>query len=146
MPDAERYSLPMPALPILYDADCGFCRIMVAATLAWDRRGVLRPVALQDPAADPMLGDMPDDQRYRSWHLVLPGGEVCSGGQVFAPLLRVLPGGGPLARLPAAAPELTERVYRLVADHRTTWGALLPRATKVRAQERIDRRAARWVP
>ena len=40
---------------LLYDADCGFCRWAAAKVLAWDRRGTLRPVALQDRAGSDRL-------------------------------------------------------------------------------------------
>lgn len=119
---------------------------MVAAFLAWDRRGRLRPLALQDPTADDLLCGMPAEPRYRSWHLVLPAGEVRSGGQVFAPLLRLLPVGRPLAILPSAAPRLTERLYRAVADRRTTWGPLVPASWHARAQQLVDRRSAMREP
>ncbi len=132
----------MAPLPILYDADCGFCRFMLAQVLAWDRRGRLRPVALQAPEADRLLGDMPEEQRMASWHLVLPGGEVRSGGAAFAPLLRLLPGGAPLAPLPAAFPVAAERAYRLVAGNRHKLGPHVPRASAERARERIARRTA----
>jgi predicted DCC family thiol-disulfide oxidoreductase YuxK len=128
-------------VPILYDADCGFCRVLLAGVLAWDRRGRLRPVALQDPAAAELLRGMSEEERMRSWHLV-PEGEVYSGGQAFAPLLRLLPGGRPLARLPEATPGVADRAYRLVADRRSTIGPLLPDALKARAQRVIDRRGA----
>jgi predicted DCC family thiol-disulfide oxidoreductase YuxK len=135
------FSLPVTRVPILYDADCGFCRVMLAGVLAWDRRERLRPVALQDPAAAELLRGLPEEQRVRSWHLVPADGEVYSAGRAFAPLLRLLPGGRPLALLPAATPRLTERAYRLVADRRSTLGPLLPDALKARAQRLIDRRA-----
>ena len=33
---------------VLYDGDCGFCKWSLAKLLAWDRRGALRPLPLQD--------------------------------------------------------------------------------------------------
>jgi predicted DCC family thiol-disulfide oxidoreductase YuxK len=125
---------------LLYDADCGLCRVLLAGMLTWDRRGRLRPVPLQDPEADELLRDMPRELRGQSWHLVPADGAVHSGGHAFAPLLRLLPGGRPLAVLPAAAPRLAERAYRLVADRRSTIGPLLPDALKARAGRVIDRR------
>jgi predicted DCC family thiol-disulfide oxidoreductase YuxK len=127
-------------VPILYDADCGFCRVVLAGVLAWDRRARLRPVALQDPVAAEFLHDVPEEQRMGSWHLVPADGEVYSGGRAFAPLLRLLPGGRTLARLPETAPGLADRSYRLVADRRSTIGPLLPDRLKARAQRVIDRR------
>lgn len=106
---------------ILFDGRCGFCRRCVERLLRWDRQGRLRPVALQDPEADALLGAMGEDRRLASWHLVTADGVVYSAGAAFPPLLRLLPGGRPLASLAAAFPSLTERAYRRVARR---WGPL----------------------
>ena len=112
---------------ILYDADCGFCVWSLRRVLSWDRRGRLRPLALQDPEADRLLGGMDEERKMSSWHLVEPGGAVHSAGAAFPPLFRLLPGGAPLARLTAAFPRATERVYRWTADHRSQFGRLVRR-------------------
>lgn len=103
---------------ILYDADCTFCRWSTARILAWDRRGRLRPVALQDPEADRLLPGMEPEDRMRSWHLVTPDGRIYSAGAAVPPLLRLLPGGRPLGALASAFPAATKRTYEWVADHR----------------------------
>jgi predicted DCC family thiol-disulfide oxidoreductase YuxK len=109
---------------LLYDADCGVCRRLLAWVLRWDRDGRLEPVALQSREAAALLADLTPEQRLDSWHLISPSGERFSAGAAFPPLLRLLPGG----RLPAAAtarfPGLAERGYRLVADHRSTLSKL----------------------
>ena len=58
---------------IVYDPDCGFCRVCVAVVLKWDRERRLRPVALRSTEADRMLAGMPEDEQMASWHLVEPG-------------------------------------------------------------------------
>jgi predicted DCC family thiol-disulfide oxidoreductase YuxK len=103
---------------VLYDADCEFCRWSLGKILRWDRRGALRPVALQDPEAERLLPGLDAQQRMASWHLVEPGGRVYSGGAAFAPLARLLPGGRPLAAIAAAFPGVTNAVYRWVARNR----------------------------
>ena len=103
---------------LLYDRDCGFCLWSLGIVLRWDRRGRLRPVALQDPEADRLLADLEPDRRMSSWHLVSADGTRRSAGQALAPLLRLLPGGRPAAALADAFPSLAERAYRAVADHR----------------------------
>ncbi len=103
---------------ILFDGDCGFCRRSVARILCWDRQGRLRPVALQDPEADTLLGSMEAERKWASWHLVTAEGRVYSAGAAFPPLLRLLPGGRPLAVLAAALPGLTERAYQWVSRTR----------------------------
>jgi predicted DCC family thiol-disulfide oxidoreductase YuxK len=116
----------MTAHPILYDPDCGFCRVCMGVVLRWDRRGRLRPVALGGEEADALLPGMPEADRMESWHLVLPDGTVRSAGAAFSPLLRLLPGGVPLAGLSDRFPRAAERGYRWVADRRTAFGKLLP--------------------
>jgi predicted DCC family thiol-disulfide oxidoreductase YuxK len=108
---------------LLYDADCGFCRWAIDKLLAWDRAGRLRPAALQGPEADRLLSGMSEEQRMGSWHLVVDG-DVYSGGAAAAPLLRLLPGGGPLAPVVAAFPGMSDRAYRLVARNRDLFGRL----------------------
>ncbi len=119
----------MTGVPVLYDPDCGFCRVSLAVVLRWDRHGRLRPVPLGGEEADALLHGMPEDERMASWHLVEPG-SVHSGGAAFAPVLARLPGGRPLARLSARFPRASERAYRLVADHRSLFGRLLPAAAR----------------
>jgi predicted DCC family thiol-disulfide oxidoreductase YuxK len=125
---------------ILYDRDCAFCTWCTAKVLAWDRRDRLRPVALQDPEAVRLLPDMDEERRMASWHLVSADGRVRSAGAALAPLLRMLPGGAPLATLAAAFPRLTESAYRLVARNRGRFGRLVPQSAVLRARGRIERR------
>jgi predicted DCC family thiol-disulfide oxidoreductase YuxK len=125
---------------ILYDADCGFCRVSLALVLTWDRRGRLRPVALQDPETDLLLTGMPEERRMGSWHLVTEDGEVESGGAAFAPLLRRLPGGKPLAALTERFPGAADRGYSLVASERSRLGRLIPAAIARWADRLIARR------
>jgi predicted DCC family thiol-disulfide oxidoreductase YuxK len=114
---------------ILYDPDCGFCRVCVAVVLRWGRRQRLRPVALTSTEGEALLDGMPEDERMASWHLV-QGPAVWSGGAAFSPLFRLLPGGGPLALLTDKLPRAAEAVYRWVADHRTAIGKPIPDAAR----------------
>ena len=119
----------MTPVPVLYDPDCGFCRVSLAAILRWDTRGRLRPVALGSEESDALLRGMPGEQRMASWHLVEPGA-VHSAGAAFPPLFAVLPGGRPLAGLTGRFPRASERAYRWVADHRSLLGRALPAASR----------------
>lgn len=127
---------------LLYDRDCGFCRWCVAKVLAWDRGRNLRPLALQDPEAERLLAGMPGEARMASWHLVDEEGRVSSAGRGFAPLLRELPGGRPLADVAERVPGPLDRAYRFVADRRGTLGPLLSDGAKRRADRRIAARRA----
>jgi predicted DCC family thiol-disulfide oxidoreductase YuxK len=110
---------------LLYDSDCGFCRWSVDKVLAWDRGGKLESMELQDAEADSLLGSMDADVKMSSWHLVTPDGRVYSAGAAAPPLLRLLPGGKPLAALLAAFPGVTDRAYRTVARNRDRFGRLV---------------------
>lgn len=125
---------------ILYDADCGFCRWTLAKLLAWDRRGALRPVPIGSEEGGRLLTGMDDERRRASWHLVRDG-RTWSGGAAFPPLLELLAGGPPLARLAARLPRLSEAGYGLLARNRGTLGRLVPAGAKRRADARIRQRA-----
>jgi predicted DCC family thiol-disulfide oxidoreductase YuxK len=126
---------------VLFDGDCGFCRWSLALILCWDRRRLLRPVALQDADADRLLTGMPEAKRMASWHLVGPDGMVLSAGSAAGPLVRLLPGGGPLAALFERFPRVTEAGYRWIAEHRSVPGRLLTKRAKNWADTRIEERA-----
>ena len=110
---------------LVFDSDCGFCRWALERVLAHDRHERLRPVALQDPEADKLLAAIAPAERAASWHLVTPDRRVHSAGAAFPPLLRLLPGGRPLAALAAAFPGATEHGYRVLARNRGRLGRLL---------------------
>jgi len=127
---------------VIYDADCGFCRWSLALLLRADRDHRLRPLALGTPEADRLLAPMPRDEQFASWHLIDPGGRRTSAGAGLPTVLRLLPGGRLPADMLARMPALTERGYRWVADHRTTFGPQIPDGAKRRATERIAAREA----
>jgi predicted DCC family thiol-disulfide oxidoreductase YuxK len=110
---------------VLYDQDCGFCRWATGKLLAWDRRGRLRAVALQSSETDQVLPGMGRDQQMASWHLLTPNGRVRSAGRAVAPLLRLLPGGRPLAVVAESFPGTTDRLYDWISHHRERLGSLL---------------------
>ena len=109
---------------LLFDADCGFCRWATDRILWWDRDGRIRPVALQSAEADRLLAAVPEEGRMASWHLVTPDGRVRSAGRAVAPLLRLLPGGLPLAVVAVAFPRATDAAYVWVARHRGMLGSI----------------------
>jgi predicted DCC family thiol-disulfide oxidoreductase YuxK len=131
-----------PAVTVLYDYDCGFCRWSVGRLLAWDRAGLLRPLAIQSPEGQRLLGDLTPEQRLATAHAVDAAGRRTSGGDALAPVAAVLPAGPPLAALGRLAPALSRAGYRAVAGRRTLLGRLLSDAAKARADERIAQRSA----
>ena len=127
---------------VLYSRTCNFCKWSLSKLLAWDRRGRLRPVALQDPEAERLLPGMSEEERMASWHLITPDGQRHSGGPAAAPLLRELPGGRPLAALVERMPRVVDRAYRFVSGHRPALGRPLTEGAKRRSERRIDERVA----
>jgi predicted DCC family thiol-disulfide oxidoreductase YuxK len=81
-------------------------------------------VALQSTEAETLLASIPAAHRPASWHLVTHG-RVRSGGRAVAPLLRILPGGRPLATLANVSPRATDAAYRWVARHRGRLGRIV---------------------
>jgi len=87
-----------------------------------------------------MLTGMPHEEQMASWHLAMPSGDVHSAGAAFPPLLRILPGGWPLAALTARFPAATEAGYAWGAGHRSTFGRVIPGRVRRWAAESIRRR------
>ena len=119
----------MTQVPVLYDPDCGFCRVTLALLLRWDTGRTLRPVALGSEEADAFLAHMPEEERMASWHLV-DGPAVHSAGAAFGPVFDRLPGGGPFARAAERFPGASDRLYRWVAHHRSVLGRPIPAAAR----------------
>jgi predicted DCC family thiol-disulfide oxidoreductase YuxK len=131
-----------PAVTVLYDRDCGFCRWSVGRLLAWDRGGRLRPVAIQSEEGERLLADLTPDQRLASAHAIDAAGRRTSGGDALAPVAEVLPGGRPLAAVARRAPGLARAGYDAVAGRRPLLGRLVSGHAKERADRRIAERGA----
>jgi predicted DCC family thiol-disulfide oxidoreductase YuxK len=131
-----------PAVTVLFDLDCGFCRWTVAKLLAWDRHRRLRPVAIQSQEGERLLADVPSDQRLASAHAIDADGRRSSGGDALAPIADVLPGGRPLAAVARRAPGLARAGYDAIAARRPLFGRLVSDGARARADRRIAERAA----
>jgi predicted DCC family thiol-disulfide oxidoreductase YuxK len=110
---------------LLYDRDCRFCCWSLRRVLAWDRHGRIRPLALQEPETARLLARIDAQRRMDSWHLIGPGGKTWSAGRAIAPLLRLLPGGAPMAALADRFPRATDAGYAFVARHRSALGRIV---------------------
>ncbi|HEX5609826.1 MAG TPA: DCC1-like thiol-disulfide oxidoreductase family protein [Solirubrobacterales bacterium] len=120
---------------VLYDGDCGFCKVMLAVLLRWDRARRLEATPIQSSLGQQLLGGMPAEDRLKSWHLRDAGGELHSGGPAIPIVLATLPRGRALARVAARFPGPTARTYQWVATHRVLLGRFLgarPRAWSTR--------------
>jgi predicted DCC family thiol-disulfide oxidoreductase YuxK len=122
-------------LIVLYDGDCGFCKITLAMLLTWDRAKRLDPVSIQSPRGEGLLCDIPSQDRLKSWHLIDGAGIVRSGGAGIPVIFAALPWGALIARVASRFPRTTSRAYEWVAAHRVLLGRLLkarPRAWATR--------------
>jgi predicted DCC family thiol-disulfide oxidoreductase YuxK len=133
-------SAPGPRARVLYDLDCGFCRWTLGWVLRWDRGRALEPIPLQDPRARELLAPMRAERTMASWHLVAADGSVTSAGAAAAPLLRLLPGGRPLAAIAARAPRAVNWGYDRIAHNRSRLGPLVTAGAKARADRVIAAR------
>ena len=115
----------MRELTVLYDEGCGFCA-EIATWLA--RRPGLAAAPIGSDTGFRLLRDLTPGERYDSVHVVDALGRRRSAGAALPPLLRMAPGGTPLAVLFEAFPWLAERCYRLVSDRRDVAGTILRRA------------------
>lgn len=113
------------AVVVLYDGDCGFCKVMLAVLLTWDRAHRLGAVPIQCTLGEQLLLDMPSRDRLESWHLIDGARVVHSGGTAIPLIFAVLPRGALLARVASQFPRTTSRTYEWVAGHRVLLGRLL---------------------
>jgi predicted DCC family thiol-disulfide oxidoreductase YuxK len=117
--------MPGRSVTVLYDDDCGFCRWSADRIRRLDARGALVFAPIQGAVGAELLRAVPPELRPASMHAVTPDGRVWSGGEAVRVVLAELPGGGILSLVAAAAPELTDRLYRYVAANREVLGAWL---------------------
>ena len=116
---------------LLYDDECGFCRLAAKTALRLDDDDRLRAVAIQSEEGQRLLTEVSPELRLDSFHLLTPGGQVLSGPDAAAPLTRLLRGGHVPSRAMRRFPTQTAGAYRLVSRHRGTLGRLGLRAKSV---------------
>jgi predicted DCC family thiol-disulfide oxidoreductase YuxK len=116
------------SLVVLYDGDCGFCAVVLAVMLTWDRAHRLGASTIQSARGEELLllTELARRDRLRSWHLIDAGGTRYSGGAGIPVVCAALPWGTPIARIASRYPRTTARTYEWVADHRALLGRLLP--------------------
>jgi predicted DCC family thiol-disulfide oxidoreductase YuxK len=122
-------------LIVLYDGDCGFCSVILALLLTWDRANRVRPVSIQSARGEELLIDVTRQDRLKSWHLIDAEGALHSGGAGIHVVLDALPWGAPIARIARRFPTATSSAYEWVASHRVLLGRPLrvrPRAWAAR--------------
>jgi predicted DCC family thiol-disulfide oxidoreductase YuxK len=116
---------------LLYDGECGFCRLSVKAVMRLDEHDRLRAVAIQSEEGRRLLTEVPAERRLDTMHLVTPGGHVLSGADAAAPLARLLKGGHVPSRAMRRFPDRTAKAYAFVSRHRGKLGRVGLRAKTV---------------
>jgi predicted DCC family thiol-disulfide oxidoreductase YuxK len=109
---------------LIFDGDCAFCRRSIELLRRWDKDGRLSFVPFQDSGALATLPKIPRAELEEAMHLVAPDRGVLKGALALPAILRLVPGGGPLAllcRVPGV-PGLLARVYRQIARSRHRLG------------------------
>jgi len=94
---------------LFWDADCGVCTFFRNVVLRLDLRGGIVSIPIGSREADPYLGDLDEDRRWGSMHVVSPDGNRSSGGPALLQLLAALP----LLRGVAGVLESRDRGFRL---------------------------------
>jgi predicted DCC family thiol-disulfide oxidoreductase YuxK len=117
-------------LIVLYDGECGFCKVSLAVLLSWDKAKRLSPVPIQSARGEELLAGMAQQDRLASWHLIDAEGTLYSGGAGIGVIFGALPFGAPLARFASRFQRETSRAYEWVAAHRV----LLGRPLKARSR------------
>ncbi len=105
---------------LVFDGECGFCRRSIELLRRWDKAGRLSFVPFQDSGALAPLPKIPRAELEEAMHLVGPAGGVLKGASALPAILRLVPGGAPLAllcRVPGV-PGLLGRAYRQIARNR----------------------------
>ncbi|MBA2763784.1 MAG: DUF393 domain-containing protein [Thermoleophilaceae bacterium] len=128
------------SLILVYDADCGFCRWSVATLLDRDELGALEPMTIGEADSRGLLDSIDPADRARSAHVVMPDGQVLSGGSAVPALAARLPGAVPIRALARVAPRLVDVAYRTIAANRMRISRLVPAGAKRRADLRLAER------
>jgi predicted DCC family thiol-disulfide oxidoreductase YuxK len=113
------------SMVVLYDGDCGFCKVVLAILLRWDRAHRLAAAPIQSTLGERLLHDMSTQDRLKSWHLIDGARGVHSGAAAIPVIFAALPRGALPARVASQFPRATSRTYEWVAGHRVLLGRLL---------------------
>ena len=127
---------------VLYDADCGFCRWAIAWAVRRDHHHVLVTVPIQSPLGSELLVDIVPSDRLRSAHVIRDDGCRHSGGAAAADVLSVLPRTRVLGQLARSLPRTTALLYGVVAARRKSFGRLVGKEARRRADDLLGVQSA----
>jgi predicted DCC family thiol-disulfide oxidoreductase YuxK len=101
---------------LAYDVDCRPCTKFRNLVDSLDRHNKITFVSLTDADSKGLLGKVAVDARYKSFHLLLPDGQVKSGSEGVLELIRILPGGTvvyPIVIYLPGAKHLVRFIYKM---------------------------------
>ena len=78
---------------LAYDADCGPCTRFAHVVDSLDKSEIIDFISIILADQKGLLDRIPPPLRYKSFHLILPNGEVKSGSEALVELIAILPGG-----------------------------------------------------
>jgi predicted DCC family thiol-disulfide oxidoreductase YuxK len=125
VPESRRVSSPPDRPLIVFDGDCGFCRFWIKR---WQYRTgkTVDYQPFQHPDISQRFPDIPRERFARAVQLVETDGGVSEAAEAVFRLLAIGRRSAPLwayEHVPAAA-LVSERAYRVIADHRSFWAAV----------------------
>jgi lipase maturation factor 1 len=121
--ESRRVGSPPDRPLVVFDGNCGFCRFWIAR---WQHRQGLDCQAYQHPDIQQRFADIPRERFARAVHLIETDGRVSEAAEAVCRLLALGGRRAPLwgyEHVPGVAP-VTERAYRIIADHRSFWGGV----------------------
>ena len=78
---------------LAFDADCGPCTRFRHVVDILDMHQKINFISLIEADQKGLLNSIADSLRHKSFHLILPNGEVKSGSEALLALIAILPGG-----------------------------------------------------
>ena len=107
---------------ILYDGWCNLCDSSVAFVLSHDRAAHFRFAALQSPAAAALLVGCPSKEHLERTMVLVESGRCRTRSEAVLAILGRLPAPWRWLQVLTIVPRpVRDRVYDLIARHRTTW-------------------------
>jgi predicted DCC family thiol-disulfide oxidoreductase YuxK len=78
---------------LAYDADCGPCTRFAHVVDSLDKSEIIDFISIILADQKGLLDRISPPLRYKSFHLILPNGEVKSGSEALVELITIIPGG-----------------------------------------------------
>lgn len=117
--------------------------------MAWavrrDHHHVLATAPIQSPLGSELLVDVAPSERLRSAHVIRDDGCRRSGGAAAADVLSALPSTRVLGRLARSLPGVTALLYGVVAARRKSFGRLVGKEARRRADDLLGASSATTV-